>query len=37
MKSLKNISELLPDEPIPAPLDDEISFNNTVREYTVSY
>ena len=33
---IKNISEILPDEPIPAPFDDEIHFNNTVREYIVS-
>uniref|UniRef100_A0A2P2I659 Protein LMBR1L n=1 Tax=Hirondellea gigas TaxID=1518452 RepID=A0A2P2I659_9CRUS len=32
---IKNISELLPDEPIPPPLDKEIIFNNAVREYTL--
>ncbi|XP_037804058.1 protein LMBR1L-like [Penaeus monodon] len=33
MGNIKNISELLPDEPIKDPFEDEIHFNNTVREY----
>lgn len=36
MVHIKNISELLPDEPIKDPFEDEIHFNNTVREYVVS-
>ena len=36
MGQIKNISELLPDEPIKDPFEDEIHFNNTVREYVVS-
>lgn len=36
MGNIKNISELLPDEPIKDPFEDEIHFNNTVREYIVS-
>ncbi|KAK3872607.1 hypothetical protein Pcinc_022308 [Petrolisthes cinctipes] len=35
MGHIKNISELLPDEPIKDPFEDEIHFNNTVREYVV--
>lgn len=35
MGHIKNISELLPDEPIKGPYEDEIHFNNTVREYIV--
>ncbi|KAK8390021.1 hypothetical protein O3P69_012913 [Scylla paramamosain] len=35
MSSVRNISELLPDEPIKDPFEKEIHFNNTVREYIV--
>lgn len=35
MGHIKNISELLPDEPLKDPFEDEIHFNNTVREYIV--
>lgn len=36
MSHTRNISELLPDEPIKDPFEKEIHFNNTVREYIVS-
>ena len=36
MNNIKNISEILPDEPVRDPFEDEINFNNTVREYIVS-
>ncbi|XP_066949026.1 protein LMBR1L isoform X1 [Macrobrachium rosenbergii] len=35
MGHIKNISELLPDEPIKDPFEEEIHFNNTVREYVL--
>lgn len=35
MSGVRNISELLPDEPIKDPFEKEIHFNNTVREYIV--
>ena len=36
MSGIKNISEILPDEPIPVSFDEEIVFNDALREYTVS-
>ncbi|XP_076041415.1 LMBR1-like protein lilipod isoform X1 [Oratosquilla oratoria] len=35
METVKNLTELFPDEPIRDPFEEEIHFNNTVREYVL--